>query len=64
MNQNWRTNNGFKIGYLTQLQRSMVEKIPNYKIIGDPHIKYRMMTLKAQFRQIKEMRSQSGVWKG
>ncbi|XP_039140395.1 uncharacterized protein LOC120277602 [Dioscorea cayenensis subsp. rotundata] len=38
----------------------MAEKIPNCKIMGYPHIKSRMRTLKSQFRELKEMRSQSG----
>ncbi|KAH7665638.1 Myb/SANT-like domain-containing protein [Dioscorea alata] len=60
VNQGWRADNGFKIGYLSQLQKWMVEKIPNCKIMGDPHIKSRMRILKSQFRELKEMRSQSG----
>ena len=27
--------------------------------MGDPHIKYRMRTLKAQFRKLKKLRGQS-----
>ncbi|KAH7653464.1 hypothetical protein IHE45_19G081600 [Dioscorea alata] len=53
--------NGFKIGYLTQLQKWMAENIPSCKIMGDPHIKSRMRTFKAQFRELKEMRGHLGL---
>ncbi|XP_039146763.1 uncharacterized protein LOC120284001 [Dioscorea cayenensis subsp. rotundata] len=60
VNQGWRVDNGFKTGYLSQLQKWMAKKTPNYKIMGDPHIKSGMRTLKSQFRELKEMRRQSG----
>ncbi|KAH7691695.1 Myb/SANT-like domain-containing protein [Dioscorea alata] len=59
VNQGWRANNGFKPGYLSQLQKWMAEKIPNCKIMGNPHMNSRMRTFKAQFRELKEIRSQS-----
>ena len=54
----WSKDNGtFKSGYLTQLEKSMAEKIPNCAIKGNPHINSRMRTLKSQYREVAEMLS-------
>ncbi|XVF70030.1 hypothetical protein PTKIN_Ptkin11bG0128500 [Pterospermum kingtungense] len=55
VNQGWSKDNGFKSGYLQQLEKWMASKIPNCQIKVDPHIKSRMKTLKTQYREMADM---------
>ncbi|XVE60334.1 hypothetical protein DITRI_Ditri05aG0120700 [Diplodiscus trichospermus] len=61
VNHRWSKDNGFRAGYLQQLEKWMGEKIPNCQIKGDPHIKSRMKTLKnCQYREVADMLGNAG----
>ena len=60
VNQGWSKDNGFRAGYLQQLEKWMAEKIQNCGIKGDPHLKSRMKTLKTQYRELADMLGHAG----
>ena len=37
----WKVENGFKSGYLLELERMMLEKIPGFKLRAQSHIENR-----------------------
>lgn len=51
----WKAENGFRTGYLTQLEKWMHERIPNCELKANPHIESRLKTWKRQFHAISEM---------
>ena len=51
----WRAENGFKSGYLLELERMMLEKIPGCKLRTRPHIENRYRLLKKQYDAIADM---------
>ncbi|KAK9950015.1 hypothetical protein M0R45_005521 [Rubus argutus] len=56
---NWKADNGFKSGYLTQLENIIGQKLPNCGLKADPHIVSRVKTLKKQTLAISDMISNS-----
>ncbi|KAM5572598.1 hypothetical protein ABKV19_012579 [Rosa sericea] len=56
----WRSENGFKNGYLTQIEAMMEAKMPGCGIQASPHIESRVKTLKKKYYALAEMLSQSG----
>ncbi|KAL6174633.1 hypothetical protein ACLB2K_051279 [Fragaria x ananassa] len=56
----WRCENGFKNGYLTQVEAIVEAKMPGCGIQASPHIESRIKTLKKQYYALAEMLSQSG----
>ncbi|XP_039121216.1 uncharacterized protein LOC120257966 [Dioscorea cayenensis subsp. rotundata] len=52
----WKADNGqFRVGYLTQLEKWMHEKLHDYSIKGSPHIESRVKLWKRQYHAIQEM---------
>ena len=47
--------NGFRSGYLGQLEKIIEQKIPNCGLKADPHILSRVKTLKKQTLAISDM---------
>ena len=60
VNQGWSKDNKFMADYLQQLEKWMVEEIPNCGIKSNPHIKSRMKTLKTQYREMADMLGNAG----
>lgn len=60
VNNGWKADNGFKSGYLGQMQKMMAERIKDCKIRGDPHIKSRLRTYKKEYREVRLMKATSG----
>ena len=60
MDQGWKVENGFKQGFNQQLQQWMAKKIPGCRILGEPHIKNKLRTLKTQYKEFAQMRAASG----
>ena len=54
----WRVENGFKSGYLLELERNMLKKIPDCKLRAQPHIENRYRLLKKQYGAIADMLGQ------
>jgi hypothetical protein len=48
----WKVKNGFKSGYLLELERMMLEKTPGCKLRAQPHIENRYKLLKKQYGAI------------
>jgi hypothetical protein len=57
----WKAENGFKSGYLLELERMMLEKIPGCKLRVQPHIENRYRLLKKQYGVIADMLGQGLV---
>ena len=57
----WRGEGGnFKVGFLSQLEKMMANKIPNCNIKAQPHIHSRLKLLKQQYGAIYDMLNTSG----
>lgn len=55
----WKVDNGFRSGYLSQLEQIIQQKLPNCGIKANPHIESRLKTLKKQTLAIYDMLSNS-----
>ncbi|OWM72011.1 hypothetical protein CDL15_Pgr017894 [Punica granatum] len=49
------TNTGFKSGYLLELEKMLLEKLPNCDIKARPHIESRLKTLKREWANMHDM---------
>ncbi|KAK4382550.1 hypothetical protein Sango_2861900 [Sesamum angolense] len=56
----WKCDNGFRIGYLAQLENFMLCPIPNYDHRAKPHITSKIQAWKRQYFSIVGMMSKSG----
>ncbi|KAG6503595.1 uncharacterized protein LOC121984596 isoform X2 [Zingiber officinale] len=55
----WKSENGFRTGYLLHLEKLMAAKVPSSNLKATPHIESRYKLLKRQFHAIKEMLNHS-----
>ncbi|KAG6520884.1 hypothetical protein ZIOFF_017946 [Zingiber officinale] len=51
----WKSENGFRIGYLLHLEKLIATKVPSSNLKATPHIESRYKLLKRQFHAINEM---------
>ncbi|KAG6476592.1 hypothetical protein ZIOFF_065837 [Zingiber officinale] len=51
----WKSENGFRTGYLLHLEKLMAAKVPSSNLKATPHIESRYKLLKRQFHAINEM---------
>ena len=55
----WKSENGFRTGYLVHLEKLMAVKLPSSSLKATPHIESRYKLLKRQFHAITEMLNHS-----
>ncbi|XP_042472175.1 uncharacterized protein LOC122054810 [Zingiber officinale] len=55
----WKSENGFRTGYLVHLEKLMAAKLPSSSLNDTPHIESRYKLLKRQFHAITEMLNHS-----
>ncbi|KAG6527657.1 hypothetical protein ZIOFF_009783 [Zingiber officinale] len=55
----WKSENGFRTGYLLHLEKLMAAKLPSSSLKATPHIESRYKLLKRQFHAITEMLNHS-----
>ncbi|KAG6483800.1 hypothetical protein ZIOFF_060500 [Zingiber officinale] len=55
----WKSENGFRTGYLLHLEKLMAAKLPSSSLKATPHIESRYKLLKRQFQAITEMLNHS-----
>ncbi|KAG6483806.1 hypothetical protein ZIOFF_060506 [Zingiber officinale] len=55
----WKSENGFRTGYLVHLEKLMAAKLPSSSLKATPHIESRYKLLKRQFHAITEMLNHS-----
>ncbi|KAL0385546.1 UNVERIFIED_CONTAM: hypothetical protein Sradi_2948900, partial [Sesamum radiatum] len=53
--------NGFRNGYLAQLEAHLAKAIPNYDLKAEPHISSKMLVRKRQYSTLATMFSKSGL---
>ncbi|XP_074575297.1 uncharacterized protein LOC141831793 [Curcuma longa] len=58
-NSAWKSENGFRTGYLLHLEKVMAAKLPSSNLKATPHIESRYKLLKRQFHAINEMLNHS-----
>lgn len=56
----WKTDGGFKNGYMTELRKMIQKKIPDFSKQVDPHIDSKLKWLKSKYHAICEMLKESG----
>ncbi|XP_074588588.1 uncharacterized protein LOC141844431 [Curcuma longa] len=55
----WKSENGFRTGYLLHLEKLMAARVPSSNLKATPHIESRYKLLKRQFHAISEMLNHS-----
>ncbi|XP_073284994.1 uncharacterized protein [Primulina huaijiensis] len=61
MRKGWKSENGFKVGYLTLLENAMHTAIPETNIRGNPHINSKIHVWKKTYSTLVTLLSKSGV---
>ncbi|XP_076914769.1 uncharacterized protein LOC143573883 [Bidens hawaiensis] len=56
----FKSDNGFKSGYLQHLEASLKESLPESGILGKPHIESRIVTMKRYWQVVYDMLNTSG----
>ncbi|KAL3638032.1 hypothetical protein CASFOL_018480 [Castilleja foliolosa] len=59
-NPKWKSENGFKNGYMNRLEETLVEKIPNCGLKAEPHIESRLKHWSEKYCAMAEMLGNSG----
>ncbi|KAL0284840.1 UNVERIFIED_CONTAM: hypothetical protein Scaly_2837100 [Sesamum calycinum] len=57
----WKCDNGFRNGYLSQLEAHMQRAFPHSNIKAEPHITYKLHMWKKQYSTLVTMMSKSGL---
>ncbi|XP_047946629.1 uncharacterized protein LOC125192983 [Salvia hispanica] len=57
----WKADNGFRAGYLTQLENAMKQQFPNTDIKGTPQINSKLTAWKKLYNSLVRMLDRSGV---
>ncbi|KAK6164017.1 hypothetical protein DH2020_000881 [Rehmannia glutinosa] len=58
----WKSENGFKIGYLQALEQEMMKVLPGTDLRGIPHINSKIHVWKKDYGSLVSMLSRSGIW--
>ncbi|XP_073028029.1 uncharacterized protein [Primulina eburnea] len=61
VSKGWKTDNGFKAGYLNLLENAMQASIPGNSLRGNPHINSKIHVWKKTYSAIVTLLSKSGV---
>ena len=57
----WKSDNGFRAGYLNKLEEAMRKEFPTTDLKGMPHINSKTTTWKKSYYSLHEMLKRSGV---
>ncbi|KAL1549473.1 hypothetical protein AAHA92_17575 [Salvia divinorum] len=57
----WKSDNGFRAGYLTQLEQSLRMEFPSTDIKGTPHITSKISAWKKSYNSLQAILSRSGI---
>ncbi|KAL1553779.1 hypothetical protein AAHA92_14410 [Salvia divinorum] len=57
----WKSDNGFRAGYLTQLEQSLRKEFPSTDIKGTPHITSKISAWKKSYNNLQAILSRSGI---
>ncbi|XP_073015632.1 uncharacterized protein [Primulina eburnea] len=61
VNAGWKSENGFRCGYLTVLEKSIAQAFPNTDLRGNPHINSKIHVWKRTHASLLTMLSRSGI---
>ncbi|XP_073039123.1 uncharacterized protein [Primulina eburnea] len=61
VNAGWKSENGFRCGYLTVLEKSIAQAFPNTDLRGNPHINSKIQVWKRTHGSLLTMLSRSGI---
>ncbi|XP_057770778.1 uncharacterized protein LOC131020551 [Salvia miltiorrhiza] len=59
--QGWKSDNGFRAGYLTKLEEAMKAAFPETDLKGSPHINSKICAWKKNYYSLSQMLSRSGI---
>lgn len=60
ISRGWKSDNGFKTGYLGVLEQHMAQHFPNTEIKADPHISSKIHVWKKNYGSLGKMMTMSG----
>lgn len=61
ISQGWKSDNGFRAGYLSRLEEAMKKSFPNTDLKATPHINSRLCSWKKNYYSLQQILSRSGV---
>ena len=57
----WKSDNGFRAGYLGRIEQRLRQAFPNTDLMGDPHINSKIGAWKKNHKSLSQILSRSGV---
>ncbi|KAL8549630.1 hypothetical protein ACS0TY_008467 [Phlomoides rotata] len=61
VNDGWKTENGFKVGFLRELEKGMRKTLPCTDIVANPHINSKIHVWKKEYSVLTDLMSKSGI---
>lgn len=57
----WKSDNGYRCGYLTRIEDNLRKEFPNTDLKGTPHIVSRMSAWKKNYNSLRKILAKTGV---
>ncbi|KAL8485348.1 hypothetical protein ACS0TY_027592 [Phlomoides rotata] len=61
VNDGWKAENGFKAGFLRELEKNMRKMLPGTNIMANPHIHSKIHVSKKEYGALSDLLSKSGI---
>ncbi|KAL8476180.1 hypothetical protein ACS0TY_028733 [Phlomoides rotata] len=61
VHEGWKSENGFRAGFLRELEKGMKKKLPGTDIVAHPHINSKMHVWKKKYGAVSDLLSKSGI---
>ncbi|KAL8463379.1 hypothetical protein ACS0TY_034153 [Phlomoides rotata] len=61
VNDGWKADNGFKAGFLRELEKGMRRNLPATDILANPHINSKIHVWKKEYSALSDLLSKSGI---
>ncbi|KAL8518370.1 hypothetical protein ACS0TY_009667 [Phlomoides rotata] len=61
VNDGWKADNGFKAGFLRELEKKMRKMLPGSDIVANPHIHSKIHVWKKECGALSDLLSKSGI---
>ncbi|KAL8489564.1 hypothetical protein ACS0TY_025468 [Phlomoides rotata] len=61
VNNDWKTDNGFKLGFQRELKKGMKKLLPGTDLVANPHINSKIHVWKKEYGSLFDLLSKSGI---